>query len=107
MINEQEKMFIEFWEANRLKEKKVLKQLLIGLPMGVLFGLPVMIILFTGKFWYRRADMVANSQLNPTVLLVAVILIIVFVAIFYKRHQWEMKEQQYLEFKAKQEKAQS
>jgi hypothetical protein len=107
MVNEQEKMFMEYWAANRLKEKKVLKQLLIGLPIGLLFGLPVIIILFTGKFWYKRADMVANSQLNPFVLLVAVMIIVVFVAIFYKRHQWEMKEQQYLEIKAKHENEQS
>jgi membrane protein YdbS with pleckstrin-like domain len=107
MVNEQEKMFMEYWAANRLKEKKVLKQLLIGLPIGLLFGLPVIIILFTGKFWYKRADMVANSQLNPFVLLAAVMIIVVFVAIFYKRHQWDMKEQQYLEIKAKHEKEQS
>ena len=33
---------------------------------------------------------------------IAVVIIVVFVAIFYKRHQWDMKEQQYLEMKAKQ-----
>jgi hypothetical protein len=101
MMSEQEKNFVEYWEANRLKEKKLLKQLLIGLPIGILFGLPVLIVLFSGKFWYKRADMVANSQLNPVVLLAAVILIVIFVAIFYKRQQWEMKEQQYLEIKAR------
>jgi hypothetical protein len=104
MLNEQEKMFVKYWEANRLKEKKILKQLLIGLPVGVLFGLPVILILFSGKFWYKRADMEANTHLNPLVLITAVLMIIVFVAIFYKRHQWDMKEQQYLEFKAREEK---
>ena len=101
MLNEQEKMFLEYWEANRLKEKKIMKQLLIGLPVGALFGLPVIFMLFSGRFWYKRADMEANSHLNPFILLSAVIMIIIFVAIFYKRHQWEMKEQQYLEIKAK------
>jgi L-cystine uptake protein TcyP (sodium:dicarboxylate symporter family) len=102
MLNDREKMFIDYWEANRLKEKRILKQLLIGLPVGVLFGLPIIFILFSGKFWYKRADMVANTQLNPFILIAAVIMIIVFVSIFYKRHQWDMKEQQYLEIKAKQ-----
>ena len=107
MLNKQEKLFIEYWEANRLKEKKFLNQLLIGLPIGMLFGLPVILILFTGKFWYKRADMVANTQLNPFVLLIAVIIIVIFVAIFYKRHQWDMKEQQYLEIKARLENVQT
>ena len=47
--------------------------------------------------------MEAVSHLNPFVLIVAVFLIIVFMAIFYKRHQWDMKEQQYLEIKSRQE----
>jgi hypothetical protein len=103
MLNEEQKKFIQYWEANRLKEKKVMKQLLVGLPIGALFGLPIIFMLFSGKFWYRRADMEAVSYLNPFVLLIAVLLIIVFMAIFYKRHQWDMKEQQYLEMKARQE----
>ena len=107
MISEQEKMFLRYWEANRLKEKRITKQLLIGLPVGMLFGLPIIFMLFSGKFWYKRADMEANSHLNPLVLIVAVIIIIVFVAVFYKRHQWEMKEQQYLEIKARQDKQQT
>ena len=101
MVTEDEKMFLKYWETNRLKEKKIMKQLLIGLPIGVLFGLPVIFILFSGRFWYKRADMEANTHLNPFVLVVAVIMIIVFVAIFYKRHQWDMKEQQYLEIRGK------
>ena len=107
MISEQEKMFLRYWEANRLKEKRITKQLLIGLPVGMLFGLPIIFMLFSGKFWYKRADMEANTHLNPLVLMVAVIIIIVFVAVFYKRHQWEMKEQQYLEIKARQDKQQT
>ena len=101
MLTDREKNFIEYWEANRLKEKKLFKQLLIGLPIGLLFALPVLIILFSGKFWYKRADMVANTSLNPFVLISAVIIITCFIAIFYKKQQWEMKEQQYNEIKAK------
>jgi hypothetical protein len=84
-----------------------MKQLLIGLPVGALFGIPIILMLISGRFWYRRADMEANSHLNPLVLIIAVVIIIVFVAIFYKRHQWDMKEQQYLELKSKQEKEQT
>jgi membrane protein YdbS with pleckstrin-like domain len=103
MLNEREREFIKYWEANRLKEKKFNKQLLVGLPIGLLFAIPVLILLFSGKFWYQRASMEANSQSSPLVLMIAIICIAVFVGVFYKRHQWEMKEQQYLEFKAKEQ----
>ena len=103
MLQEDEKKFIDYWEANRLKEKKIMNQLLIGLPIGALFGLPIIFMLFSGRFWYKRADTQAISHLNPFVLIVAVLLIVVFMALFYKRHQWEMKEQQYLEMKSRQQ----
>jgi len=103
MLTESERRFLQYWEANRLREKKVNKQLLLGLPIGLLFAIPVLIMLFSGKFWYQRANMEANSQSSPVILMIDVICIAVFVAVFYKRHQWEMKEQQYLELKAKEQ----
>ena len=100
MLTEREKQFLRYWEDNRLREKKTYKQLLVGIPIGLIFALSIMMSVFSGSLWYKRADMVANTT-NPLVLIVAVILIAAFMAIFYKRHQWEMKEQQYLEIKAK------
>src|SRR5215213_2460146 len=98
-LNEAEKEYIEYWERNRLREKKLLNQLLIGLPLGILFAAPVLLNLFSR--WYIRADMQANAQMNPMVVLIAVLMIVVFIAIFSRRHKWEMKEQQYREFIAK------
>jgi hypothetical protein len=98
-LNENEIAFMAYWEQNRQKEKKVLNQLLIGLPLGILFGMPVLINLLLG--WYKRADMEARTELSPAVLLTAVFLIIAFVAIFSRRHKWEMKEQHYQELKAR------
>jgi hypothetical protein len=97
MLTENEKAFLKYWEANRLREKKVNKQLLLGLPIGLLFAVPVLMLLFSGKFWYERANMEANSQSSPVVLIIAIICIAVFVALFYKRHQWDQREQHYLE----------
>jgi hypothetical protein len=102
MLSEKEKLFIEYWEVHRMKERSLMYQLLTGLPYGLLFSVPIIVILITGRFWYRRADMVANSELNIWVLITAVLLIALFVAVAYKRWQWEMKEQQYLELKGKQ-----
>ncbi|HEY0678510.1 MAG TPA: hypothetical protein VGD17_09495 [Chitinophagaceae bacterium] len=100
-ISDDEQRYIEYWEKNRLREKKLLNQLLIGLPLGILFAAPVLLNLLGG--WYQRANMQANSRLNPVVLIVAILLIIVFVSIFSRKHKWEMKEQQYREFLAKRE----
>ncbi|MEO6915571.1 MAG: hypothetical protein ABI151_07900, partial [Chitinophagaceae bacterium] len=91
-------------EENRLKEKKVFKQWLMGIPLGLLFAIPILINFFSG--WFKRADMDLNSQISnhefsPLVLLIAMILIVSFVAIFSKKYKWEMNEQRYLELKAR------
>ncbi|WP_276483184.1 hypothetical protein [Paraflavitalea pollutisoli] len=106
MLNEREQEFIRYWEANRLRQKQWKYQLLSGIPIGLIFAVPVLAIAFTGKLWYKRADMAMNAQVNPLVLVLAVFVITVFVSIFYKRHQWDMREQQYQHLKAREEAAQ-
>ena len=101
MLDRREKLFIEYWELNREKEKNIFYQVLTGLPIGLLFALPIIFIFFTSRYWFKRADMVANTELNPVLLVSAVFIIATFVAVLYKRHQWEMKEQQYKELKVK------
>ena len=100
MLTEEEKRFVEYWEARRHSEKKVLKQWLVGLPLGMAIGVPIFINFLSG--WYKKADVVANSRIsngtfNPLVLIIAVLLIISFMAVFSKRHKWDMNEQRYLE----------
>lgn len=79
-----------------------MRQLFIGLPFGLLISAGILFSLDLD--WYTRANMVANSQLNPMVLLLALAGITVFVAIFYKKYQWDMREQRYLELLHKKEK---
>lgn len=76
-----------------------MRQLLIGLPMGLVLGGGILLSLGSG--WYQRANMVANSQINPNVLTIAILAIIVFMAIFYKKYRWDQYEQQYRELMAK------
>ena len=101
MLDQKEKLFIQYWEMNREKERNLLYQVLTGLPIGLLFALPIIFILFTGRYWFKRADMVANAELSPVLLVSAVLIIATFVAVLYKRHRWDMKEQQYKELKVK------
>jgi sterol desaturase/sphingolipid hydroxylase (fatty acid hydroxylase superfamily) len=102
MLKQQEKDFIIYWEQNRQKQRKTFRQFLVGIPIGLLFAIPILINFISG--WHKRAEMDANNpdDFSPLVLMIALLLIIAFVAIFSKHHQWEMREQRYRELIAKQ-----
>ena len=96
MLTKEEEAFIRYWEKNRAKQKKLVRQFLVGIPIGLLFVIPIAVNFSSG--WYKRADMEANSQdFNPIVLLIALLLIVGFTAIFYQRHKWDQHEQRYRE----------
>ena len=104
LLSEDEKKFLVYWENNRDKQKKLTYQLMVGLPLGVLFALPILINFLMARFWYKRADSVGVSQFNPMVLIVAVVLIAVFIGVFNKKLKWDRHEQLYRELKAKEKK---
>ena len=103
MLTQQEKDFIVYWENNRERRKKVIKQLFIGLPLGTLLVSLILISSLSG--WYKRA--VAEININSSliiILLIASLFIVAFIVVFSVRHRWEMDEQQYLELKAREKK---
>ena len=97
MLTQKEKDFIDYWERNRDRQKKVFWQFLVGIPLGLLFAVPIAINFGSG--WYRRAMMVVNS--GGLALLLALVLIVVFVAIFSQQHKWEQHDQKYRELVAR------
>lgn len=99
MITAEEEKFIKFWEENRSVQKKFFYKLLVGLPMGLVFGLPIILSLIF-KGWYKNMDFISGSQV--TVVLIAVFGITVFYALFRMHMRWEMNEQFYKELKFKQ-----
>ena len=99
MLTPKEEAFLVYWEANRLRQKRGIYQLLVGLPMGLLFGGVILFNFYSG--WYKRADMVANSKINPIVLLLAIAGIAIFFAVFSKKFQWDQYEQRYQELQIK------
>ncbi len=102
MWTEQEKKFIDYWETNRLKKKKVFRQLSVGLPLSVVFVIGIALNFFSG--WYKRADMEIRSQSSLVLLVViAGLLIVVFMTVFSAKHKWDMNEQHYRELLAKKE----
>lgn len=101
MLTDDEKRFMAYWEKNRDRHGRLSYQLMSGLPMGAIFSLPIVINFILGRFWYKRADAVGISQFNPMVLVLAVLLISVFIAVFNKKFKWDQNEQKFLELKSK------
>jgi ABC-type maltose transport system permease subunit len=101
MITDQEQLFINYWEANRDKQKKIFYQLAWGLPIGLVFALPVLLsVLFHD--WYKNMVFISGSQV--TFILITVLGIAVFFALFRMKFKWEENEQRYKELKFKQSK---
>jgi hypothetical protein len=100
MLTKEEKGFIDYWEANRDRQKRLRNQLIIGLPTGLIFGLPVLLNLFSD--WNTQIKFMTRGQLN--MLLIAVMLIVSFYAVFTIRHKWDLREQFYRELKAREKK---
>jgi hypothetical protein len=101
MLTKEEEGFIRYWELNRDRRKKVSRQFLVGIPIGLLFVIPIAVNFGSG--WDKRADMEANSpDFNPVVLLIALLLIVGFTAIFWQKHKWDQDEQRYQELLIKQ-----
>lgn len=101
LYTEDEKKFIEYWRENRDYQATLKYQLLFGLPIGLLFSLPIVVNFLLGRLWYKRADAVGLSQFNPAVLIIAVMIISIFIAIVNRKFRWEKLEQQYLELLAR------
>lgn len=102
MVTEQEKAFVEWWKKTRNSGKNKAGLWLAGLRWGLLVvALTVVSFLFG---WHKQASMWARGHADESqgvVLAAAGLLIIVFMAIFYKRYKWEMYEQQYREILSK------
>ncbi len=103
MLTEEEEAFIIYWKENRDKQKRTFRQFLLGIPLALLFVIPIALNFFSG--WYKRARMIMNTtEFSPGVLLLALVLIVVFIAIFSRKFKWDQYEQRYIELLAKKKK---
>ena len=101
MVTEEEKKFIAYWQKERTRKKRYLRNLSVGLPLGVAIVLALFFSSLSG--WYTRADMVLRSNGSViAVIVVAAIAIVVFITVFSSRHQWDQYEQQYQQLLQKQ-----
>ncbi|HMG83399.1 MAG TPA: hypothetical protein VK559_10230 [Ferruginibacter sp.] len=106
MITEKEKKFLRYWEANKDIENRFLNKMLGGLPMAILFGLPVILSVVVVRIffpdWYMKI-----SQTTPGMFIsaiIAVVCIVLFYSFFRMQYKWEMNDQLYQELKYKENK---
>ncbi len=103
MLTEKEMEFMRHWEQVRGRESRFMSKLGRGLPMAMLFGLPVILSLVAvyilSPDWYAKVSASASGVFETLVL--AVILIILFFSYFRMHFKWEMNEQLYLELKGR------
>ncbi len=100
MLTNEEENFIVYWEANREKQKKITSQWMIGLPAGLIFGLPILLNVFLD--WNIQIKFMTRGQLNT--ILIAVLIIISFISIFTVKHKWDLRETHYKELLHKRKK---
>lgn len=100
MLTEDEKSFINYWEKNRLKEKKIVQRLLYGSPWGFIFALPILVAVIFHD-WYK--NMIYISPTLITLIIIGVIVIAVFYTLFSMQFKWDRNEQIYEELKFKQQ----
>ncbi|GAB3422627.1 hypothetical protein [Niabella aquatica] len=96
MYTKEEEAFITYWAAHRQKKKKFFRQMIVGLPAGILLVVAILLNFMSG--WYKRAAMVANASPSLFIILfIAGIIIVAFAGIFSSYHKWDINETRYKE----------
>ena len=92
-----------YWEKERLKQVGVMGKILNGLPVAILFSLPILLFVFVVYIffpeWYTRISQSMGSAFEAVIL--AIFLCIIFFSYFRMQYKWEMNEQLFNELKSK------
>jgi hypothetical protein len=119
MLTQKENDFIIHWQQVRERESTFAHKFMAGLPMAILFGLPVLFFLGGVKIffpsWFTTATHKANDIVVPgmtekfmklsygdvVMAFIAVLITILFFSFFRMHYKWETNEQLYNELKSK------
>jgi hypothetical protein len=122
MLTEKEKQFIIYWPTARLRESTFKHKLLAGLPMALMFALPILIFFAAVKIFFpswftvashKQAEIVTAelpekfmklSSGDMMAAFIAVLIVVLFFSYFRMHYKWEMNEQLYQELKNKEKK---
>jgi hypothetical protein len=118
MLTDKEQQFIQRWEAVRETESTFRYKFLSGLPVALLFALPILIFFIVVKLyfpsWFTTASHKSNDVIVPgmtqdfmkistgdvTMAFIAVFVIVLFFSYFRMHYKWENNEQLYQELKS-------
>jgi len=105
MFSKEEQDFIKYWGENRVKRKRFVKQIALGLPFGVLFAVAMFLNFTSG--WDKRVESITKTYPSfkslIIVLLIAILAIVVFISVFSAKVKWEKYEQRYRELLSRSE----
>ncbi len=109
MLTEKELAFITYWETYRIPHSSFTSKLLRGLPMAMMFGLPIILFILSVYIyfpvWYTK---ISSTTPGTFVTIIIAVLICIFFFSYFRMHfKWEMNEQLYKELLYKQKKAQA
>ena len=107
MLTEKEKRYVEYWEKHRVEFSSFTSKISRGLPMAILFGLPILLFLISVYMflpdWYAKLGIRHAGTLVAVVI--GVMVIVLFFSFFRMHFLWEQNEQTFLELKEKQKKS--
>lgn len=107
MLTQKDKQFIIRWEAVREQESSTRAKLLNGLPMAVLFSVPILFFIAAIYFFFPDWYTKVSNRLSGSLLTIVIAIIgcTIFFAYFRMHYKWEMNEQLYKELKSKENKS--
>ena len=106
MLSEKELAFVSYWESNRAALSSFKSKILKGMPMALLFGLPIILFILMVYIWFPvwYTKISATTSGSFITVVIAVCIAIIFFSYFRMHFKWEMNEQLYRELKYKQKK---
>ncbi len=103
MLSEKEENFIIYWESVRVEYSNWKSKIIRGLPMAIVFTLPVLFsvsaVYFFSPEWYTKIAESVNGSIFA--ILIALLISVLFFSAFRMHFKWEMNEQIYMELKIK------
>jgi hypothetical protein len=103
MLSDQEIKFLSYWEQNRDRENTFNRKLIGGLPMALIFSLPIVLSIVVVRLflpeWYTKISKTSSGTFITIIF--AMIIVALFYSFFRMQYKWEMNEQLYQELKSK------